>query len=195
MKKLLFTLFTIGLLFSSCGGDDTPPTPEPDYTLYDKSEIMGVQTGEVVISLSTSTVEPFKKGAKTNFITHTDNTALNLFFLSPVEELGGPFKAFNFKKSPDGKNYTFSIETNPEILKTDAEIPSYIKNWFGGTYVLTKIKIKNLACSDAKYDKGSKKISMTFKGALELYAIDNDTKLEKKVGDDNITFAFTNLVK
>lgn len=192
MKKLLFAIFSIGLLFSSCGNDESPVI-EPNYTLYDKSEILGNQTGNLSISLSLNNGTPYEQSAGTSFIASADDNVLNLFVTSPLE-IGGPIRTLNFKRTADDKQYTFSVEPYSLSDKKGGEIPAYITDWFK-SYTLSKVSIKNLSCTDAKYDRESKVISMTFIGPIELYSVDKSTNIEKKVADDMIKFTFTDLVK
>lgn len=193
MKKLILALFAIGLAvsFSSCGSDDPAPAPI-DYTLKDKSEIMGTQTGKVEVSLSPGAFEPFKDlNAKTIFA-KSDEQNLSLIVPEPTE-LGGPITASNFLKTEDGKEYTFAIANFPnrEVLK-GGELPAYINTWFPQyADILTKIIIKDLKCGGAKYDKATASISFTYTGTLEVYVEGEDTS----VASNTITYKFTQLKK
>ncbi|MBK5721923.1 hypothetical protein JGH11_13670 [Dysgonomonas sp. Marseille-P4677] len=192
MRKLLFTLLTIGTVFAftACGGDD--PVIEPDYTLYDKSEIIGTQNGKVDISLSLGTYAPINdQNATTQFVASTTNNGeLNLFIFSP-EEIGGPIVTSNFKKSPDDSHYTFSFATLDKVERI--EIPAYIKNWYASSNP-TKIIIKNLTSEDAKYNKATNVITFTLKGNLEIYTKSAEG-VESKVGDNIIVYKFKEMKK
>lgn len=194
MRKLLFTLFTIGTIFAftACGSDD--PVIEPDYTLYDKSEIIGTQNGKVDISLSFGQYLPINdQTAKTQFIASTSNNSeLNLYVTDPGE-IGGPIVTGNFKKSPDNTYYTFDFATLGNIEKIENEIPAYIKEWYKESDP-TKIIIKELTSKDAKYDKETKMITFTLTGKLEVYT-KNDEGVEAKVADNTIIYKFKDLKK
>ncbi|MDH6307662.1 hypothetical protein M2451_000111 [Dysgonomonas sp. PFB1-18] len=194
MKKLFFILFTLGTVFTftACGSDDDPVPV--DYTLYDKSEIIGIQNGKVDISLSLGTYTPYNdEVAKTQFMTSTSNSGELNLFVGPPNEIGGPITTSNFKKSTDGTYYTFDFATLAEVQKSGNEIPAYITDWYS-TSNPTKIVIKNLTSTDAKYNKASKTISFTLKGALEIYTKNAEGE-ESKVGDNTITYKFKELVK
>lgn len=188
MKKLFFILFTLGAVFTftACGSDDDEPI---DYTLYDKSEIIGTQNGKVEISLSPGSFETFSNlDAKTNFVT-SDNNNLSLWINNPTE-LGGPISASDFKKSTDDKQYTFSIANLTREIKKGGEIPSYVDSWFPNYKdVLNKIIIKDLKCTGARYDKATSTISFTYAGTLEVYVDD------AVVASNTITYKFTELKK
>lgn len=189
MKKLFFTFFAVGALFafSACGSDDKE---EPiDYTLYDKSEIIGTQNGKVEISLTPGTYEIFKDlEAKTNFVT-SDNNTLSLWINTPTE-LGGPITASNFMKSVDGKEYTFAIANLTREIVKGGEIPAFVNSWFPQYKEdLNKIIIKDMKCSGAKYDKATSIITFTYSGTLEIY-VNNAV-----VANNTITYKFTQLKK
>ena len=194
MRKLFFTLLTISTVFAftACGSDD--PVIEPDYTLKDKSEIIGTQNGKVDISLSLGTYTPVNdQAARTQFIASTSNNSeLNLFVGTP-DEIGGPIVTSNFKKSVDNTYYTFNFAELEQVEKTGNEIPTYIRDWYTSSNP-TKIIIKKLSSDDAKYDKATKVITFTLKGNLEIYTKDVNG-VESKVGDNTIVYKFKELKK
>lgn len=185
----LMTLAFLSVMLFSCGSDD-----DPDYTLYDKSEIIGTQSnGTVKVSLGIAQVTPYTSNtANTIFSSSSDNNKLLLIVSSP-SEIGGSIEASNFMKSVDDTYYIFNIANHTTGDRTGGEIPEYIKSWFS-SYNITKIILRDLKTTDARYVKATKAISFTMSGKLEIYITDANGTVSKAV-EDVITYEFSNLKK
>ncbi|MFV0467878.1 MAG: hypothetical protein ACK5MK_03000 [Dysgonomonas sp.] len=188
LNKLLLFAF-VATLFASCGSDD-----DTDYTLQDKSEIIGSQEGTVKISLKVQTVTPYSGTGKTQFTSViNDNARLGLTVSVPTE-IGGVIYTSNFKKSSDGAYYTFNVADFSTGSKAGGEIPTYITGWFP-TYNISKIIIENIKTTNAKYTRSTQAISFTMSGTLKVYSKDASTGNEIMAVSDEITYVFTDLKK
>lgn len=192
MKKLFFTLLTISAIFSftACGSDD--PEPVIDYTLHDKSELLGTHNGKIEVSVSPGNFIAHIEAASIMLSSSNDNKN-TLFILTPVT-YGAQINASNFKKSPDGKSYTFNLDNYTIGTKIAGEIPAYIKEWHN-KYDISKIILKDFTCKDgATYDKATKMTNFTYSGILEVYSL-NKSGVEEKVISQDCTLKFTDLKK
>ncbi|WP_163267675.1 hypothetical protein [Dysgonomonas sp. 216] len=186
MRKILGLLVLATLVFTSCGDDDD----SPDYTLKDKSEIIGNHQGKLKITVNlmnapTKTMETDVRFQKTT----TNDNQLNLF----TNELGGPIIASDFKKSKDYDFYTFNLANIAKSVFIGNEIPDFYHEWYS-IYDISKIELIGLTLdSRAKYVRASNTMSFTYKGMVYIYQkVDG---IDKKVSDSNITLEYYDLKK
>jgi len=173
------------LSFTSCGSDDD----DPDYTLYDKSEIVGDQAGTVSITLSPGNYPAYGSSTTSEFYAHPDSKKLNLAL---KKEIGGPIEASNFRRTAANDKYLFNLASwTTDKVFIGNEIPEYMTEWFSN-YTLTKVVIKNLTCSGGgEYVKQTKAMSFTYTGKLYIYVEGSNESMNL----GTINFAYTNLKK
>jgi len=176
------------VFFTACSDDD-----DPDYTLYDKSEIIGTQNGKIKYSVTQGSHDTYTANAQTKFQKITNNANdLNLF----TDEIGGPIVAYNFKKDDGNNQYTFWTSDVKSVTMRDEEIPSFVKNWYSN-FELSKVEFLDLKLqSNAIYAKATKTIGFTYKGTLKVYEKESATSTKDvEVGTNTILIEYFNLKK
>ncbi len=186
LKRILsLVLYSLLFVFVITSCKKKKDEPVIDYTLEDKSAIIGTHKGTVTIS-DAVTKKTTTFDAEVVF-DKQDNTTLQCDLLG----LKRGITAVNFKKSTDDTYYYFDMLTFSNFDFIGGEIPSYILEWYSYIQDKERATINSGSFSGIKYDKATATLSFTLAASFSIYQEGTSTS----AANTTVTYMYTDLKK
>ncbi|WP_165043157.1 hypothetical protein [Dysgonomonas sp. ZJ709] len=173
---ILFTISTLGILFTSCGSDDDYV---PDLTMYDNSVLQGKYNGTCKVDLI-DIKRPTENLNTTMYLKNTSDAKVLYMITDEFGLIDSGDKVRNFKyTSLDKTACIFTIGAFGNTDRVGSNIPEYITKWFSDDFdKINKVDL-NLNQTTANYTFATETLTYTLKGTLKLYVEIGSESFEK----------------